>query len=377
MPDDLAAPTHVLFRSGAGAVEPMSQTRFTTYMGMQIEPQADGEVVVRLALGPQHRNGRGVVHGGVVAALLDTALGGAVVAAIPREWWCATTSLSVQFIAGTRSAELVARGRVLRRGRSTAFASGTAHDGDGTLVASAQGSWHLWPHHPDARVASSDHFVVVKGSGERLRVGKILAVGRNYREHVREMGGEPDAIPVVFLKPASALLAGGGVVRIPAGLGAVHHEVEMVAVIGRGGRAIEEGEALSHVLGYAVGLDLTLRDLQAKAKSRGEPWTLAKGFDTSAPVSLVALREEVGDGAGLALTLDVNGERRQEASTSDMTRTVAALIAHVSRHVTLEPGDLIFTGTPAGVGPVRAGDLLEARLEKVGSLSVRVEEDSE
>lgn len=355
----------------------MSEPRFTSYLGMQIEPQADGDVAVRLDLGPQHRNTRGVVHGGVVAALLDTALGAAVVASIPKEWWCATTSLSVQFIAGTKSGALNARGHVLRRGRSTAFASGTVHDNDGKLVASAQGSWHLWPHHPDARRSGADHWVVMAGTGERVRVGKILAVGRNYRDHAREMGASEDAAPVVFLKPASALVADGGVVRIPLGEGAVHHEVEMVVVIGRAGRSVPEAQALDYVLGYAVGLDLTLRDLQAEAKAKGEPWTLAKGFDTSAPVSLVARREGVGDGSGLRLTLSVNGSKRQDASTSEMTRSVSALIAHASRLVTLEPGDLLFTGTPAGVGPVKSGDVLEARLEKVGSLTVRVEEESE
>ncbi len=139
------------------------------------------------------------------------------------------------------------------------------------------------------------------------------------------------------------------------------------------GKAIAEERALDHVLGFAVGLDMTLRDVQNRAKKSGEPWALAKGFDGSAPVSAVAPRGEVGDGSGLELTLDVNGERRQQGNTSQMLSPVPLLIAHVSRWLTLEPGDLIFTGTPAGVGPVAPGDRLEATLEKVGSLIVTID----
>ena len=130
---------------------------------------------------------------------------------------------------------------------------------------------------------------------------------------------------------------------------------------------------MEHVLGFAVGLDLTLRDLQAEAKRRGEPWSLAKGFDGSAPVSAVAPRDQVGDGSGLAISLDVNGQRRQEANTSQMLHPVAELIEYVSSWMTLERGDLLFSGTPAGVGPLQHGDRVEARLEKVGSLEVVVE----
>jgi 2-keto-4-pentenoate hydratase/2-oxohepta-3-ene-1,7-dioic acid hydratase in catechol pathway len=177
----------------------------------------------------------------------------------------------------------------------------------------------------------------------------------------------------MFLKPATAIVPHGGAVRIPSGLGAVHHEVELVVAIGKGGRAIPEEHALEHVLGYAVGLDMTLRDLQGKAKEKGEPWTIAKGFDTSAPVSEVVPQAELGDGSGLEIALDVNGVRRQGATTSAMLHGVPALIAHVSRQLTLARGDLIFTGTPSGVGPVVPGDVLEARIEKVGVLRVRVE----
>ena len=198
-------------------------------------------------------------------------------------------------------------------------------------------------------------------------------MGRNYAAHAAEMGAPSGAPPVFFLKPPSALASGGGALALPLSAGKLHHEVELVVVIGTGGKAIETGHGLDHVLGYAVGLDLTLRDVQAAAKQAGEPWTLAKGFDGSAPVSRVAPREEVGDGSGLAITLDVNGERRQQGNTSQMVHGVAELIGQVSKWMTLEPGDLLFTGTPAGVGPLEAGDRVEARIDKVGELSVRVE----
>jgi 2-keto-4-pentenoate hydratase/2-oxohepta-3-ene-1,7-dioic acid hydratase in catechol pathway len=212
--------------------------------------------------------------------------------------------------------------------------------------------------------------VVLRSGGERVRVGKILAAGRNYAAHIAEMGAPRGRPPVIFLKPPTALVHDGGKVALPAGAGAVHHEVELVVVIGTPGKAISAEQAHDHVLGYAVGLDLTLRDLQDEAKQRGEPWSVPKGFDGSAPLSEVAPGEEVGDGSGLAISLDVNGERRQEGNTSQMLRSVAELIAQVSRWFTLERGDLLFTGTPAGVGPVEVGDVLEARIDRVGSLTV-------
>ena len=184
------------------------------------------------------------------------------------------------------------------------------------------------------------------------------------------MGAPKSGPPVIFLKPASAIVHDGGEVRLPDGAGEIHHEVELVVAIGKSGKKVPEGRALDHVLGYAVGLDMTLRDLQGRAKERGEPWSLAKGFDCSAPLSPVVLREEVGDGSGLKIALDVNDERRQEAETSWMLRSVAELVAHASQLMTLERGDLIYTGTPAGVGPVRAGDRLVATIDKIGSLTV-------
>ena len=215
------------------------------------------------------------------------------------------------------------------------------------------------------------HELARTDSDVRVTVGKIVAVGRNYAKHVEEMNAPPGR-PVLFLKPATALVEDGGEVAIPAGAGSMHHEVELVVVIGATGKSIPAERALDHVLGYAVGLDLTLRDLQGEAKERGEPWCVAKGFDGSAPVSAVVPRDDVGDGSGLEITLDVNGERRQTGNTSQMLRPVPELIAAVSRWFTLEPGDLVFTGTPHGVGPVVPGDRLEAKIERVGSLHVSV-----
>jgi len=342
---------------------------FNAYLGTEVVRREEGVVEVALDLGPHHLNNRGVAHGGVIGSLLDSALGAAVISAIPTEWWCATTSLTLQFLDGAGEGRLVAVGRVVRRGRSVAFATGQVHDARGRLIATASGSWHLWSHRPGSPAASDgrDASVVVRGTGERLRVGKILAVGRNYGEHVAEMGGA-DTTPVLFLKPPSAIVHDGATVPLPRDAGEVHHEVELVVVIGKTGREIPQEAASEHVLGYAVGVDLTLRDLQREAKRRGEPWDIAKGFDGSAPVSLVAPAAEVGDGSGLILSLRVNGAIRQSASTSDMLRGIPDLVSIASRYITLERGDLLFTGTPSGVGPVVPGDHLEAEIERVGTL---------
>ena len=201
--------------------------------------------------------------------------------------------------------------------------------------------------------------------GRRLPVGKIVCVGRNYADHVAEMAAERPRRPVLFLKPSTALLAPGAPIRLPALSHEIHHEVELVAVVGRRARNVAASEALTRIHGYAVGLDLTARDLQREAKRRGEPWAVAKGFDGSAPVSRARAADEVGDPGALALVLRVNGAVRQSATTASMLFPVAELVAYASSIFTLEPGDLLFTGTPAGVGPIAPGDLLEAELTGV------------
>ncbi|MDB5032847.1 MAG: isomerase/hydrolase [Chlorobi bacterium] len=216
------------------------------------------------------------------------------------------------------------------------------------------------------------HNLILKATHTTLAVGKMLCLGKNYEKHAREMGGDVPADPVIFMKPATALLRGGGMVMIPTVSHELHHEVELVVVIDRAGKDIPEDEAMSYVLGYAVGLDMTLRDLQSSAKKRGEPWAVAKGFDTSAPISEVLPRDHVADPHALTLNLKVNGETRQHGSTGDMILKIPAIISYLSRIFTLERGDCIFTGTPEGVGQVVAGDRLAAELEGLVAVEVTV-----
>ena len=208
--------------------------------------------------------------------------------------------------------------------------------------------------------------------GESLPVGKILCLGRNYPEHAREMKAEVPSTPVLFLKPSTAIVYDGESVVIPPISSDLHHEIELVVVIGRGGRDITADASMEHVAGYAVGLDMTLRDIQAEAKKKGLPWTAAKGFDTSAPLSAAVRARAVGDPHALDMELRVNGTVRQKANTSAMVLRVPAIIAYCSTLFTLEAGDLIFTGTPEGVARVVHGDRLDAHCARIGSLTVGV-----
>ena len=203
---------------------------------------------------------------------------------------------------------------------------------------------------------------------------KLICIGQNYARHAAEMNSSVPTEPVVFLKPASSLISSGDAIVLPRMSANVHHEVELVARIGRRGKDIPESEALAYVSGYAVGLDMTARDLQAKAKHRGHPWSVAKGFDTFAPLGAFAAATLVPDVQNVMLTLTVNGEVRQRGTTADMVFTVAQLIAYCSRVFTLEPGDCLFTGTPEGVGPVQAGDRLACTATGLPALTVTVVE---
>lgn len=198
--------------------------------------------------------------------------------------------------------------------------------------------------------------------GRAVRPGKVLGIGRNYAEHVREMGDvrELPTDPVVFLKPATALVGDGGEIVLPRQSADVHHELELVAVVGTGGKHIAEADALDHIAAYALGLDLTARDLQAAAKASKGPWSIAKGFDTFAPLGPLLAADAVGDPQAIEIALTVNGAERQRGTTDQMLFPVARLVAFLSSVFTLEPGDLIYTGTPEGVGPVRDGDRLVA-----------------
>ncbi len=202
--------------------------------------------------------------------------------------------------------------------------------------------------------------------------GKLICIGKNYARHAAEMNSTVPKEPVVFLKPRSALIGHGSSVVLPSMSEDVHHEVELVALIGRRGRDIPVSRALSHVSAYAVGLDMTARDLQGRAKKCGHPWTVAKGFDTFAPLGGFMSSDQVSAVQDLWLTLLVNGAVRQHANTRDMVFTVAELVAWCSLVFTLEPGDCLFTGTPEGVGPVRPGDVLEARCTGLSPLRVTV-----
>lgn len=215
--------------------------------------------------------------------------------------------------------------------------------------------------------------------GASVRPGKILCIGRNYAAHVREMGDVADlpTEPVVFLKPSTALVSDGGAIVLPRQSEDVHHEVEIVMVVGRGGKDIAEADAMPHVAAFALGLDMTARDVQKRAKDARGPWSIAKGFDTFAPLGPLTPASEVTDPADLTIRLAVNGETRQEGHTSHLLFPFPFLVSYLSRVFTLEPGDLIYTGTPEGVGPIRAGDRLEATAEGAGGrlkpLAVRVE----
>ena len=214
-------------------------------------------------------------------------------------------------------------------------------------------------------------FVVLEGTNERLDVGKIVAAGANYRAHIDEMDAETPDEPVFFIKPSTSIVHQGSPIVFPSTGNVLHHEVELALVISQRCKEVDVQEAGRHVLGYAVALDLTLRDLQTAAKGSGLPWSTAKGFDCACPISEVIPVADLADVGDLDLGLRVNGEPRQRARTSSMLWTTGELIAHASRHFTLERGDVILTGTPAGVGPLERGDTVEAWLGD--RLSVRFE----
>lgn len=212
----------------------------------------------------------------------------------------------------------------------------------------------------------------IKGSGVEYPIGKIVCLARNYVEHIRELGNDTPTQPVLFMKPSSSVIGDGEVIHIPAYSQECHHEVELALIIGSGGKDIPEGEALGHIAGYGVALDMTLRDVQNELKKKGLPWEIAKGFDTSCPLSEFVAGEEVGDPQTLRLRLVINGEVRQDGTTDHMIHSVRQIVSHVSTIFTLEPGDVILTGTPSGVGPVRSGDRLQAELVGLVRLEVMV-----
>jgi 2-keto-4-pentenoate hydratase/2-oxohepta-3-ene-1,7-dioic acid hydratase in catechol pathway len=200
--------------------------------------------------------------------------------------------------------------------------------------------------------------------GRTMDVGTLYCIGRNYAAHAAEMGATVPTDPIVFLKPPAAIIAEGSVIQLPSWSSDVHHEVELVAVIGKDADNVSIDDALDCVAGYAVGLDLTARDIQAGAKQRGEPWAVAKSWRGSAPISRVVPRSISGDGP-FVVSLDVNNVRRQHGRTSQMERSVATLVSFCSRVFTLRAGDAIFTGTPEGVARLNDGDHIVMTLDNL------------
>ncbi|XP_025909846.1 acylpyruvase FAHD1, mitochondrial [Nothoprocta perdicaria] len=200
----------------------------------------------------------------------------------------------------------------------------------------------------------------------------IVCVGRNYGEHAREMGSAPPRQPLLFLKPASAYVRQGSPVLRPYYCATLHHEVELGVVVGRRARAVAPHAAMEHVGGYALCVDVTARDTQDECKEKGLPWTLAKAFDTSCPVSDFVPKERIPDPHKLKIWLKVNGELRQEGDTSSMIFSIPYLISYISEIITLEEGDLILTGTPKGVGALEVNDEIEAGIDDILSMRFTV-----
>lgn len=213
----------------------------------------------------------------------------------------------------------------------------------------------------------------------QLNIGKnqfgtarVFCIGRNYAEHVKEMGAPKPAEPVMFMKPATSLVPEGEPLALPQGQGSVHHEMELVVAIGREGRDIAREQALTCVAGVTLGIDLTLRDLQSRLKRVGQPWERAKSFDGSAPIGKFTVWSGQMDIQNIEMRCTVNGVPRQQGNTRDMLFPVAEIIAFLSRHWRLLPGDLIFTGTPAGVGPLASGDRITLESPQIGGFSWNV-----
>ena len=212
----------------------------------------------------------------------------------------------------------------------------------------------------------------ISDKGPEYRVGKVMCIGRNYAEHAKELGNAVPESPMVFLKPSSSIISSGEDIVIPRMSQDVHHEVELVCLIGRKGKDIPTDRAMEYVAGYAVGLDMTARDLQSEAKSKGHPWSVAKGFDTFAPLGAFIERDAIKDVSNLNISLTIDGQIRQQGTTQDMIYGVSELISWCSSIFTLEPGDLLYTGTPKGVGPIQAGETLVAKIEGLPDLVVGV-----
>jgi fumarylpyruvate hydrolase len=218
--------------------------------------------------------------------------------------------------------------------------------------------------------------VPVVGQSARYPVRRVYCVGRNYVEHAKEMGFTGREAPFFFLKPADAVVAvpqgETGTIEYPSLTKDLHHEIELVVAIGTGGRNIKAADAQKHIYGYAVGLDMTRRDLQGEMKKQGRPWCIGKGFDQSAPIGPITPVAQAGDVAKADIWLKVNGQDRQRSNVDKLIWNIGEIIEHVSAAWELAPGDLIYTGTPEGVAAVVAGDVLEGGVGGLGTLSVKI-----
>ncbi|HEX9788803.1 MAG TPA: fumarylacetoacetate hydrolase family protein [Candidatus Binatia bacterium] len=213
----------------------------------------------------------------------------------------------------------------------------------------------------------------VKGTEAKFPVHRIYCIGRNFAAHAREMGHDPEREPPFFFqKPADALLPNGGDFPYPAKTSDLHFELELVVALGKGGVNIEATQALDHVYGYAVGIDMTRRDLQAEAKKLGRPWEVGKAFEKSAPCSAIVPASQIGHPSKGSIWLTVNGKTRQRGDLSQLIWSIPESISYLSSFFTLAPGDLLFTGTPAGVGATQRGDRLQGGVDGVGEIEIRV-----
>ncbi len=214
------------------------------------------------------------------------------------------------------------------------------------------------------------HTISVEGA--TYTVSKILCMARNYAEHAKELGGVIPKEPIYFLKPPSCLLPGGGEIRMPTDIGRVDVETELAAILGKGGHDLSPSEAMACVAGYAVFFDITGRDLQGKARKEGQPWSAAKGYDTFGPISDAVPASRVPDPHNLPIRVQVNGVTRQDSNTKFMVFRIPEILAAISRVMSLEPGDILATGTPEGVWPLAPGDILEGEIPGVGALRCTV-----
>lgn len=208
--------------------------------------------------------------------------------------------------------------------------------------------------------------------GSTYTVSKILCLARNYEEHAKELGGVIPKEPVFFLKPPSCLLPGGGEIRMPTDIGRVDVETELAVILGRGGRDLSPSEAMELVAGYAVFFDITGRDLQTQARKEGQPWSAAKGYDTFGPISAAVPASRIPDPHNLPIRVTVSGVVRQDSNTKYMVFRIPETLAAISRIMSLEPGDILATGTPEGVWPLVPGDVLEGEIPDVGTLRCTV-----